>query len=244
MTDYTIDDVIFLPFTTRAFATGVPTVFTGSPTVEVWENAAAQVIVEGASKLVLTIDLNSLVGLNMATVTLSAANGFEAGKHYSLIIKTGTVGGVNVFGEVVGTFTIAWAAAAVDLANGTDGLTALAADIATAQTDLDTLTGTDGATLATTQGNYAPATVAALAIAQTDLDTLTDASGEPAQGAPAVSLSMKDKIAWLYKTLRNRKTSTATLINIYNDDATTVDHKKVTSDDGTTYDEGEMTTGA
>ncbi len=73
---------------------------------------------------------------------------------------------------------------------------------------------------------------------------LAAASGEPAQGAPAVSLSMKDKISWLYKTLRNRKTSTATLINIYNDDATTVDHKKVTSDDGTTYDEGEMITGA
>lgn len=44
----------------------------------------------------------------------------------------------------------------------------------TAQTDLDTLTGSDGATLATTQSNYAPATVAALSTAQSVLDTLAD----------------------------------------------------------------------
>ena len=45
--------------------------------------------------------------------------------------------------------------------------------LTTAQNDLDTITGSDGATLATTQGNYAPATAAAMASAQTDLDTLT-----------------------------------------------------------------------
>ena len=39
---------------------------------------------------------------------------------------------------------------------GTDSA-ALATALATAQTDLDTLTGSDGATLATAQGNYAPA---------------------------------------------------------------------------------------
>ena len=39
----------------------------------------------------------------------------------------------------------------------TDTGTTLPASIATAQADLDTITGTDGVTLATTQGNYAPA---------------------------------------------------------------------------------------
>lgn len=47
----------------------------------------------------------------------------------------------------------------------------------TAQADLDILTGTDGVTLATSQANYAPATVAALATAQSDLDTLTGSDG-------------------------------------------------------------------
>ena len=47
----------------------------------------------------------------------------------------------------------------------------------TAQADLDILTGTDGATLATSQPNYAPATAAALATAQNDLDTITGSDG-------------------------------------------------------------------
>lgn len=51
---------------------------------------------------------------------------------------------------------------------------AQASALATAQADLDTLTGTDGVTLATSQPNYAPATATALAAAQTDLDTITD----------------------------------------------------------------------
>ncbi len=55
--------------------------------------------------------------------------------------------------------------------------------ITTAQSDLDLITGTDGATLATAQGNYAPATVAAMSAAQTDLDTITDT------GVTAVALT-------------------------------------------------------
>ena len=278
MTDYSIDDVIFLPFTTRAFATGVPTVFTGTPTVEVWENAAAQVIVEGASKLVLTIDLNSLVGLNMATVTLSAANGFEAGKHYSLIIKTGTVDSINVFGEVVGTFTIAWAAAAVDLANGTDGLTVLKAETALIVADTDELqaewadagrldaildarmaeasintTGgaVDTVTTATTATNLTNAptngdlTAAMKSSVNTEVDTALNVTtyAEPAQGAFPATDTIVGKISMLAKTLRNKKTSTATLIEIFNDDTTTVDHKRTISDDGTTYTEEEIVTG-
>jgi hypothetical protein len=46
------------------------------------------------------------------------------------------------------------------------------ADISTAQDDLDILTGTDGATLATLQPNYAPATSASLATHDGKLDTV------------------------------------------------------------------------
>jgi hypothetical protein len=56
---------------------------------------------------------------------------------------------------------------------GTDSA-ATASALATAQADLDILTGSDGVTLATTQPNYAPATAAALAAAQVDLDAITD----------------------------------------------------------------------
>jgi len=86
-------------------------------------------------------------------------------------------------------------------------------------------------------------TATALATAQTDLDTLTDARSEPAQGAPPVSATTNVKVDWLYKTLRNKKDSTATLIQIYNDDTSTVDYKRTISDDATTYTEEEIVTG-
>lgn len=49
---------------------------------------------------------------------------------------------------------------------------ATASALATAQTDLDTLTGSDGATLATSQPNYAPATSAALATVDGNVDAI------------------------------------------------------------------------
>lgn len=50
--------------------------------------------------------------------------------------------------------------------------TTLDGKLDTAQADLDTLTGTDGATLATSQPNYAPATVSALSTHDGKLDTV------------------------------------------------------------------------
>ncbi len=74
----------------------------------------------------------------------------------------------------------------------------------------------------------------------TQVDT---AASEPGQTAPPVSAKMALKIDYLYKWMRNRSTSTATTINMYADDATTVDQKSSHSDDGTTYDRGEIATG-
>jgi hypothetical protein len=64
-----------------------------------------------------------------------------------------------------------------DLSNGTDGLGALSTDIATAQADLDILTGSDGATLATAQANYAPATAASLATTDGKVDDILADTG-------------------------------------------------------------------
>jgi hypothetical protein len=66
-----------------------------------------------------------VTGLNLLTIVATGANGFEAGKDYNLVITTGTVSTVSVVGEVIGTFSLSRSAAAVDLANTTDGLTAL-----------------------------------------------------------------------------------------------------------------------
>ena len=135
MRDITLADTFFKGFTTRAFATGVPTVLAGTPVVSAYENADLTQIAAG---ITLGVDHDSVVGFNMLTIVATGANGYEAGKDYTLVITTGTVGGVSVVGEVIGEFSIGRSAAAVDLANGTDGLGAIKSDAAAILVDTGT----------------------------------------------------------------------------------------------------------
>lgn len=108
MRDITLEETIYINFTTRSFTTGVPTVLGGTPALSVIESNNVTPITAGVS---LQTDRASVVGLNQATIVATAANGYEAGKSYSVYISTGTVGGVSVVGEVVGQFTVQAAAA-------------------------------------------------------------------------------------------------------------------------------------
>lgn len=135
MTDYTVGDTFHIAFTTRAFATGTPTVLAGTPVVSAYEDASLTQITAG---ITLGASHDSVVGLNMLTIVATGANGYEAGKDYHLVITTGTVGGVSVVGEVVGRFTLGRSAAAVDLANATDGLGAIKAETAAILVDTGT----------------------------------------------------------------------------------------------------------
>lgn len=128
MRDITLADTIYISFSTRAFATGIPTTLSGIPVVSAYEDAGLTQITAG---ITLGVDHDSVTGLNMLTIVATGANGFESGKDYNLVITTGTVGGVSAVGEAVGGFTVERSAAAVDLANGTDGLGVLKTDIAT-----------------------------------------------------------------------------------------------------------------
>jgi len=71
----------------------------------------------------------------------------------------------------------------------------------------------------------------------------TDTDAEPAQGLPAATTTLADKIGFLYKAWRNKSTQTATTYSLYNDDTSTVDHKATVSDDATTATKGEVATG-
>lgn len=71
----------------------------------------------------------------------------------------------------------------------------------------------------------------------------TDTFAEPGQGAPGATISLAQKIGYLYKAWRNKSTQTSTTYSLFNDDTTTVDHKATVSDDGTTATKGETTTG-
>lgn len=173
MRDITLEDTIYLNFTTRSFSTGVPTVLSGSPALSVLESNNATPITAGVS---LQTDRASVVGLNQATIVATAANGYEAGKSYSVYISAGTVGGVSVVGEVVGQFTIQASAAAVDLANATDGLGALKTEIGT-RLATSGYTAPDNATITAIAG-YLDTEVAAIKAKTDNLPAAPAATGD------------------------------------------------------------------
>lgn len=138
MSDFKVGDTFYHHFSTRAFATGVPTTLAGTPVAEAYEEANATGLTAGVS---LTID-HAETGHHLLTVVATGANSFETGKSYGVSLTAGTVDSVSVVGEVIFNFTLEKSPAAQDLANGTDGLGALKTLIDTVNTDLSN--GTDG----------------------------------------------------------------------------------------------------
>ena len=142
MRDRTVGETFYFQFTTRAFATGTPTVLAGSPVVSAYEDAGLTQITAG---ITLGVDHDGVVGLNMLTLVATGGNGFEAGKDYHLVITAGTVGGVSVVGEVVGHFSLGLSAAFTRIGAAGAGLS----NIGTIAT-VTTLTNKTGFSLAAT----------------------------------------------------------------------------------------------
>ena len=130
--DITLEDTIDIKFTTRSFSTGAPTTLAGTPVISAYPGNSVTQLTAG---ITLTVDFDSVTGLHNVRVVATSANGYAASTDYALVITTGTVGGVSVVGEVIGEFTTSRTAAAVDLANGTDGLGAIKAETASILTD-------------------------------------------------------------------------------------------------------------
>ena len=114
--DFALEDTFDIKFTSRAFATGIPTVLAGSPVIEVYEDNSTSQITAGET---LSVDFDSVVGLNNLRIVGTAANGYEAGKSYTAILSVGTVSGVSVVGEVVAQWTCQRATADVVAFQGT-----------------------------------------------------------------------------------------------------------------------------
>ncbi len=76
------------------------------------------------------------------------------------------------------------------------------------------------------------------------LDVLTvDTFAEPAQGTPAATTTILGRLQYLYKAWRNKSDQDSTTYQLYNDDASTVDHKATISDSAGTATKGEVATG-
>ncbi len=136
--DFPIEETIHVFFTTRAFATGIPGTLSAA-TVAVYEDITSTPI---ETSIAVTETLNSIAGLNAVPIVAIAASGYEVGKNYHVVIEAGTVDSVSVVGEVVAYFSIGRSAAAVDLAQSTDGLGAIKTDTAAVKVATDKLTFT------------------------------------------------------------------------------------------------------
>jgi len=103
----------------------------------------------------------------------------------------------------------------------------------------------DNATFAADVGSTAIATnVIGIAAKKGVVDALNvDTYAEPGQGTPAATATFVQKIGYLYKNWRNKKTQTATQWSLLNDDAVTVDQKATTADDATTASKTEIASG-
>lgn len=99
--DFSLGKTLYVTFTTSA--QGVPTTLSGSPVVSVYPNGSTTELTAGVT---LTVDLDSLTGLNLVTIVATSGNGFATATNYDVVVTAGTVGGISVVGYVVAAFSI------------------------------------------------------------------------------------------------------------------------------------------
>lgn len=105
--DYTDDyATLHFKFTTRTTA-GVPATLAGTPVISIYKGGTvAPFASSGDAEVTLSVDYNSITGLNNVLIDLSGDANFAAGNDYSVVITTGTVNSVSVVGETVANFSI------------------------------------------------------------------------------------------------------------------------------------------
>lgn len=100
--DIRLGETIDIKFTSRRFTTGAPFTLAGSPVISAYPDNSTTQLTAG---ITLSVDFDSVTGLNNVRVVASGGNGYAAG-NYALVITTGTVDSVSVVGEVIGSFSI------------------------------------------------------------------------------------------------------------------------------------------
>lgn len=100
-------------------ATGAPTTLAGTPALSVYKaNGATQ----STAGITLSVDFDSVTGLNHVRIDLSADAFYATGNDYDVVITTGTVDGASVVGYVVASFSIENRYNEVNVTAITDGL--------------------------------------------------------------------------------------------------------------------------
>ena len=178
--DFKEDGDIFFKFTTRAFATGIPTVLAGTPVLSVYKDEGGAATEKTTAETYFDLDVShdSIVGWNNVRIDLNGDAFFATGADYAVVITTGTVDSVSVVGENIATFSIenrsmgqpAGATLAADIAALKAETALIVAD--TNELQVDNIPGT----LSTIEGKVDTLDTVADGI-QTDLSNATDGLG-------------------------------------------------------------------
>ena len=84
-------------------ADGTPIALAGSPAISVYK---ANGTTQSTAGITLSVDFDSVTGLNNVLIDLSADAFYAVGNDYSVVITTGTVNSVSVVGTVLAHFSI------------------------------------------------------------------------------------------------------------------------------------------
>ena len=173
--DIRLGDTIDLKFTTRQFSSGAPFTLAGTPSVAAYPSNSTTEITAG---ITLTVDFDARTGLNNIRVVATSGNGYLTATNYTLVVTAGTVDGVSVVGECVGSFsiearsalmpTVAARTLAVSAGGAADAdAVAISADTVAADRLETMLDGTGGNTLSLGQLNVVNSTGTAIIASST-----------------------------------------------------------------------------
>lgn len=222
-TDITLNDTVYRFFTTKAFATNIPTTLSGSPVVSVYQNNSTTQITAGVS---LTVDFDGVTGFNLLTIVASAGNGFADEDDYAAVVTTGTVDSVSYVGTVVHEFSI-----------GNSAAKARADQIFTNTNQNGVIVSANG---------IGSSQLSATAITEIADGVWDEIMAELPQAAPSATPTARAAMMLGYMALRNQldvDTSGTDELAIYNDAGTKI-AKKLLTDDGATYSEAQAISGA
>ena len=100
--DIRLGDTIDIKFTTRQIS-GAPSTLSSSPVISAYPGNSTTQLTAG---ITLSVDFDSVTGLNNCRVVATSGNGYLTATNYTLVITTGTVNSVSVVGECIGSFSI------------------------------------------------------------------------------------------------------------------------------------------
>jgi len=241
---------------------------TTNPLPNAAADAAGGLPISDAGGLDLDVILDAAITTRVAPTvagrTLDVSAGGEAGIDWANVGTPGSTVGLSAttVGVVTAnTDTAATLAGITSLAEWLGAMAGKQASDATAQTEMRATgagsgtydattdseeaqrdnTGTAGAGLTDLGGMSSGMKAEVNAEVDTALATTTYA--EPGQGAPGATLSLKDKIGYLFKNWRNKKTQSTTEFDLFADDGSTVDQKATVSDVASVATKGEIEAG-